>query len=177
MRGTQPPEPSLWQTLRIIPADAGNTDTSVGPCLITEDHPRGCGEHSLPTHGVGSRAGSSPRMRGTPNSRATRPRLAWIIPADAGNTRACTQPYAGCQDHPRGCGEHVASRSAQAFSRGSSPRMRGTPRPHRRRCPRRRIIPADAGNTPAPSDSRGRIRDHPRGCGEHGTVRSSPRMA
>ena len=33
-------------TDRIIPADAGSTYTDTGLKPISEDHPRGCGEHS-----------------------------------------------------------------------------------------------------------------------------------
>ena len=48
----------------------------------------------------------------------------------------------------------------------------------------KRIIPADAGNTVVVSDDMRRYGDHPRGCGEHSTIRrhllflwgSSPRM-
>ena len=49
---------------RIIPADAGSTQTSWRCTNPSGDHPRGCGEH--PNLGGVSRPvwGSSPRMRG-----------------------------------------------------------------------------------------------------------------
>ena len=67
---------------------------------------------------------------------------------------------------------------------GSSPRMRGAQdRILPRRIPRR-IIPADAGSTTAILVSSVCSPDHPRGCGEHASVKfdvleapgSSPRM-
>ena len=67
---------------------------------------------------------------------------------------------------------------------GSSPRMRGTLSAFE--CTRfpQGIIPADAGNTFSSSSLKASLRDHPRGCGEHGDGAcacrqyqgSSPRM-
>ena len=67
---------------------------------------------------------------------------------------------------------------------GSSPRMRGARRRHRRHQPRAGIIPAYAGSTRPSSTFAAGCRDHPRVCGEHYFVRtatqqpggSSPRM-
>ena len=50
---------------------------------------------------------------------------------------------------------------------GSSPRVRGTPRPSRRTRTGPRIIPACAGNTSPKSSTNACRRDHPRVCGEH----------
>ena len=67
---------------------------------------------------------------------------------------------------------------------GSSPRMRGTRRPSWRRCRRRGIIPAYAGNTLESIPRMASNGDHPRVCGEHSgeelaglaVLGSSPRM-
>ena len=67
---------------------------------------------------------------------------------------------------------------------GSSPRMRGAPRAASRSRARPGIIPADAGSTCFRFQGISRIRDHPRGCGEHHILPcdfnpdqgSSPRM-
>ena len=71
----------------IIPADAGSTFSRRAILRVTEDHPRGCGEHqgqialdSLP-------GGSSPRMRGAPLDGVVVHVVVGIIPADAGSTR------------------------------------------------------------------------------------------
>ena len=67
---------------------------------------------------------------------------------------------------------------------GSSPRMRGKPRPDRQGRWRPRIIPAHAGQTTVTCRVMGRWTDHPRACGAnrapltvcHATSGSSPRM-
>ena len=71
----------------IIPADAGSTWCGHDVRSLTQDHPRGCGEHSSTCHTKTHWQGSSPRMRGAPpdlHERIVAPR---IIPADAGSTR------------------------------------------------------------------------------------------
>ena len=74
------------------------------------------------------------------------------------------------------CGEHAASDFSIALTRGSSPRVRGTPKEARDGPANRRIIPACAGNTLPTSQARRRHWDHPRVCGEHrvGTVQGIP---
>ena len=86
MRGTHEHAKAELETLRIIPADAGNTGSGQDRRLDRTDHPRGCGEHLSGITPQVETLGSSPRMRGTP---ALQPRLGLvhgIIPADAGNT-------------------------------------------------------------------------------------------
>ncbi len=109
---------------------------------------------------------------------------AGIIPADAGSTRFCSSARDLMRDHPRGCGEHQPARRVRKSFTGSSPRMRGALHAARHDEACRGIIPADAGSTPGPDGSAARSRDHPRGCGEHGSPwltntaqpGSSPRM-
>ena len=64
MRGAPDNDETSFLFTRIIPADAGSTETSVSWRRADQDHPRGCGEHhrlaALPMLTVGS----SPRMRG-----------------------------------------------------------------------------------------------------------------
>ena len=48
--------------------------------------------------------------------------------------------------------------------------MRGALRRGKSRAARIRIIPADAGSTEFIGDKTRQVRDHPRGCGEHGTI-------
>ena len=107
-----------------------------------------------------------------------------IIPADAGSTGSHSSPYCSWWDHPRGCGEHHIAVFMYCFDSGSSPRMRGTlvSAPSPLSCGR--IIPADAGSTCLASGAGVIFEDHPRGCGEHGSMcmreylstGSSPRM-
>ncbi len=128
--------------------------------------------------------GSSPRMRGTLPGNQRRVRILGIIPADAGNTLESRRENGRQGDHPRGCGEHTAHRRLKNSSRGSSPRMRGTPQVLLSVSLGQRIIPADAGNTCRWRRTGRCTSDHPRGCGEHqlaanrsaGLRGSSPRM-
>ena len=70
-----------------------------------------------------------------------------IIPADAGSTQWINFYPGFSKDHPRGCGEHPHSPVANRAAEGSSPRMRGAPRPGLRIAVEPRIIPTNAGNT------------------------------
>ena len=87
-------------------------------------------------------------------------------------------------DHPRACGAHQITSSRQRHAMGSSPRMRGSPRPSPASCSHRGIIPAHAGLTTTRPSVSLTARDHPRACGAHikgrldGSVTSgsSPRM-
>ena len=93
------------------------------------DHPRVCGEHFVPTimgsvslgssrvcgeHRTltdenGEPWGSSPRMRGTHAARRMPRHRPGIIPAYAGNTFVMSHDFSLLRDHPRVCGEHLAS--------------------------------------------------------------------
>ena len=69
--------------------------------------------------------------------------------------------------HPRRRGEHVRSRSCAGYSPGSSPQTRGTPADNDAMASRRRLIPADAGNTHGAATCRRPQSAHPRRRGEH----------
>ena len=132
---------------RIIPADAGST--------------AGSGWFRPPQRG------SSPRMRGALRIQMDFLPKTRIIPADAGSTPTPTRPSCRPWDHPRGCGEHDASSFILSGLAGSSPRMRGAPILGCDGLCLLRIIPADAGSTMEKQVLQSRVRDHPRGCGEH----------
>ena len=150
----------------------------------SRDHPRVCGEHVGDAAEYMSNAGSSPRMRGTPHLCHDAASVRGIIPAYAGNTYVHYNFNAGLWDHPRVCGEHFAQLITGNNYKGSSPRMRGTPRLSLGSHLRLGIIPAYAGNTRLFRTDDGYWWDHPRVCGEHmahGTDSrlhpgSSPRM-
>ena len=126
MRGT-PGFPRHRHTWRgIIPAYAGNTLPRWHTHSVIWDHPRVCGEHPLGAVNAVGGAGSSPRMRGTPQSRNRRDHPPGIIPAYAGNTYTPYQCGTGDRDHPRVCGEHWFIVYLISLVSGSSPRMRGT---------------------------------------------------
>ena len=128
--------------------------------------------------------GSSPRMRGTHNLAVDGVQNIGIIPAHAGNTDRIADYLGQYGDHPRACGEHIATSAVVTTVLGSSPRMRGTPEFFARLSNVLGIIPAHAGNTGGYNIQCLHLRDHPRACGEHthrvtmniGGRGSSPRM-
>ena len=131
-------------------------------------HPRACGEHvETGGPGRGSR-GSSPRLRGTLNPMTGRPYKNRFIPAPAGNTGSAARASPARPVHPRACGEHSGMAQDSSFSRGSSPRLRGTPDEPGKRTSGGRFIPAPAGNTCALQSCESAPTVHPRACGEHG---------
>ena len=126
-----------------------------------------CGEHLLASPLFALRPGSSPHVRGTPQSPVRTCASAGIIPACAGNTPAKRERLRLKGDHPRMCGEHLPPSFPWPCEQGSSPHVRGTPTSANSGRRRDGIIPACAGNTmPARSHSPSH-RDHPRMCGEH----------
>ena len=131
----------------IIPADAGSTRCIMRQIMLSQDHPRGCGEHKISCAIVPYMPGSSPRMRGALLSRNSSAQRKGIIPADAGSTSASFFAWRGVWDHPRGCGEHNGMYSSILRDEGSSPRMRGALCSCVLSDSGRRIIPADAGST------------------------------
>ena len=86
MRGARYVTAGSFIQIRIIPADAGSTADRGTEVDDVEDHPRGCGEHYLPTVTQSGDRGSSPRMRGARSCSAALVPPAGIIPADAGST-------------------------------------------------------------------------------------------
>ena len=147
MRGTLQRVAVIAEPRGIIPAYAGNTNSAVSKKKWTKDHPRVCGEHSSAGPAAVVVLGSSPRMRGTPAPSPSAPDVTRIIPAYAGNTEGNFDVRQKTWDHPRVCGEHLRNADPGIPGRGSSPRMRGTPRAKSSRPCLTRIIPAYAGNT------------------------------
>ncbi len=166
-RGTQRRETGCGRRDRIIPAYAGNTARLARACERAADHPRVRGEHAASVSFVSISDGSSPRTRGTPRHARTHGWRERIIPAYAGNTFIACLARAPRTDHPRVRGEHAFFAASSAWTNGSSPRTRGTPRAARRECAPRRIIPAYAGNTGTDGRLVSTPADHPRVRGEH----------
>ena len=90
----------------IIPACAGSTTRCRTPSSRPWDHPRMCGEHSVPSPGRPPLAGSSPHVRGALGRRSDVPIPAGIIPACTGSTRRPDRRSCSRWDHPRMYGEH-----------------------------------------------------------------------
>ncbi len=170
--------------LRFIPAHAGNTGGLTAAHRTLPVHPRACGEHSPARCPTRMSAGSSPRMRGTPDPRGHVGLRQRFIPAYAGNTNRGTSVEAIRTVHPRACGEHTEGASRPPPHSGSSPRMRGTLMKAGPTIQDGRFIPAHAGNTEGSIPFLVFLTVHPRACGEHDLrdvafstcAGSSPRM-
>ncbi len=127
-RGTPRSSERHVQRRRFIPARAGNTRLSA----------------STPQ----TQRGSSPRERGTRRDHRVAEQTARFIPARAGNTYKPGYGRRSKPVHPRASGEHRDPACPTPRLVGSSPRERGTHQCQQMRLPRRRFIPARAGNTP-----------------------------
>ena len=156
--------PQLGQ--RFIPACAGNAFAVRRFPLRSTVHPRVCGERQTASLEFSSQIGSSPRVRGTRPAPPVGGVGGRFIPACAGNARRRRATGRRRAVHPRVCGERSKAHVAELASRGSSPRVRGTPAAEFHVDDEGRFIPACAGNAcrfPSPS----RYRPvHPRVCGE-----------
>ena len=151
----------------ITPADAGKTRCNLRHSVLAEDHPRGCGENAVLGFCCNSALGSPPRMRGKPVQPPFATCVHRITPADAGKTWRKAERNNDTEDHPRGCGENLATPALIETAKGSPPRMRGKLRLVEGSSYIDRITPADAGKTQTADDVHGADRDHPRGCGEN----------
>ena len=132
---------------RFIPAGAGNTST----LSITTDrepvYPRWRGEHWQNKHRGTRGAGLSPLARGTQIWGAPLMKSKRFIPAGAGNTAADSRAGHHRPVYPRWRGEHPFIFVSSWRDLGLSPLARGTRTKYPSLNPRRRFIPAGAGNT------------------------------
>ena len=128
------------------------------------------GERSTALATFASATGSSPRGRGTRKSVSARRDRSRFIPAWAGN--ACRRGSISTRPtvHPRVGGERDASSARVTCFAGSSPRGRGTRHQGHRPDPRRRFIPAWAGNATRRISWYWSLTVHPRVGGERGCV-------
>ena len=131
----------------IIPAHAGLTSLRHALNLLRRDHPRACGAHCHGGDEGNAKQGSSPRMRGSQMMMGAGGVKRGIIPAHAGLTSLSSSARSASGDHPRACGAHRSGAKTSSSLSGSSPRMRGSPRPVSSSWPLPGIIPAHAGLT------------------------------
>ena len=147
MRGTRPAEDTADSACRFIPAHAGNSQAFLLESGRSPVHPRACGELRRSPVSTRTRAGSSPRMRGTQSLQRTRNNVRRFIPAHAGNSFLLAGADMSEPVHPRACGELWPDMVQTEGCAGSSPRMRGTRSRKPQPFPERRCIPAHAGNS------------------------------
>ena len=106
-------------------------------------------------------------MRGIQQKNEAKADEIGITPAHAGNTTYSFYPGLFLRDHPRACGEYNTEAISAIFGIGSPPRMRGILMNMAVVVQRVGITPAHAGNTVSAVWIHGKIRDHPRACGEY----------
>ena len=110
--------------------------------------------------------GSPPRMRGKVSFADLTKTAFGITPAYAGKSPERPGTSALTGDHPRVCGEKIASWTVCNVSMGSPPRMRGKGRVERRTGKGGGITPAYAGKRVRMIFDLYTVGDHPRICGE-----------
>ena len=165
MRGQQIRTARHGQTLRIIPARAGPTATPATSSHCAADHPRSCGANLPSCEGFQNGFGSSPLVRGQPIDLTLKTPHPRIIPARAGPTSGNGWAWCLTSDHPRSCGANPVATGPVVGGIGSSPLVRGQLHSLLGCTCFRRIIPARAGPTYAPSNKGHTVSDHPRSCG------------
>ena len=125
MRGAHVPRRLAHMGARIIPAYAGSTRSFMLHDLVSEDHPRVCGEHESELQKMSPDGGSSPRMRGAQLLGGRTGEVVGIIPTYAGSTCIIKFAHPESKDDPRVCGDHSSGTGIDGLQRESSPRMRG----------------------------------------------------
>ena len=136
----------LWG---ITPACAGKTEEHLFYKHLYRDHPRVCGENSMPVDQRLIFRGSPPRVRGKLISIPYQTKCVRITPACAGKTISLSSVTVEARDHPRVCGENMLIPPYSSVSQGSPPRVRGKRYSIHARFVARRITPACAGKTEA----------------------------
>ena len=111
--------------LRITPAYAGKNEEIMCVEVKSEDHPRLCGEKSVPRWVAKKTKGSPPPMRGKIIKKWDYLRTQRITPAYAGKKVHQKILSFLSQDHPRLCGEKSRNISQVLIMQGSPPPMRG----------------------------------------------------
>ena len=156
VRGKPPSLIGSCSSIRLIPACAGKTSTRRSGDTPARAHPRVCGENG-PCHAHGlEHVGSSPRVRGKPDTATEWMRARGLIPACAGKTPPSEAASTSWPAHPRVCGENDNMPMRRITDWGSSPRVRGKLRAPICSLKPFGLIPACAGKT---------ARRRPRGCG------------
>ena len=146
-RGTLGMAATVLRCVRFIPAGAGNTRRTPPLYPSIPVYPRWRGEHEDDARSVKPGDGLSPLARGTLTQLQNKVSAYRFIPAGAGNTSRMISKLRQYSVYPRWRGEHAPVNAAHQGVSGLSPLARGTHPVIRTYYPRRRFIPAGAGNT------------------------------
>ena len=145
MRGKVRVGEAYSRAYRITPAYAGKSKKSDMDIIISQDHPRLCGEKFRIPRMAASQLGSPPPMRG----KVILYNKIWsafrITPAYAGKSDMDSPDFSRSKDHPRLCGEKPGNLLITSNAPGSPPPMRGKALKKFSVFPRNGITPAYAG--------------------------------
>ena len=150
----------------ITPACAGKRASERAPATHAPDHPRVCGEKSMPATPWHRSPGSPPRVRGKDRSTTVTNSIDRITPACAGKSFPENCPDFEEEDHPRVCGEKRRPGRRCRRLKGSPPRVRGKVNASGIIALDVRITPACAGKSKGCAAPAAAVQDHPRVCGE-----------
>ena len=114
---------------------------------ISKDHPRVCGEKYTNYSDGSGQQGSPPRMRGKGCLCGFPRNSDRITPAHAGKRQAKRCLLENIRDHPRACGEKVSVELSPSAYEGSPPRMRGKDAQFPVKVAQNGITPAHAGKS------------------------------
>ena len=160
---------TIWDS-GIIPARAGFTPKMPRTAWSRRDHPRSRGVYAAFDPKFSWALGSSPLARGLLLRIHARGHRPGIIPARAGFTHSRPAEQLDRVDHPRSRGVYIIGGPEGSLEGGSSPLARGLPPPCTASEGTRRIIPARAGFTSAPTGAVRSPWDHPRSRGVYSTA-------
>ena len=158
---------AIDSSLGITPAPAGKTFFMNDGSVAIWDHPRTCGENSIPHRKKEYEYGSPPHLRGKLILKKLEEGKVWITPAPAGKTPEYHAAARRYQDHPRTCGENKSRTLYERHKCGSPPHLRGKRNFKVFLFIHVRITPAPAGKTWAMKLEETEQEDHPRTCGEN----------
>ena len=152
--------------VRFIPTHVGNSFPGIWtPCAWFGSSPRMWGTPSTRAP-LSARDGSSPRMWGTRRDNHECGDCIRFIPTHVGNSRERVYSTASVPVHPHACGELARSRAMFGPGAGSSPRMWGTLVRAGDDAGIARFIPTHVGNSFHSHDHGAFAPVHPHACGE-----------
>ena len=160
--------------LRLIPAHAGKTASSLGVLGRRGAHPRSRGENAYALFRARRYRGSSLLTREKRLADLRDGLNLRLIPAHAGKTRRTPQPRTRPGAHPRSRGENGTASRPRYRARGSSPLTRGKRGDAPPGAALLRLIPAHAGKTHGRRDRPSPGPAHPRSRGENTAIPPVP---
>ena len=165
MRGNRQPKVDDDENSRSIPAHAGQPLRRLSSRSCQPVYPRACGATQVRALPSIYADGLSPRMRGNRIAVRSTGTISRSIPAHAGQPSTACRHRGMYRVYPRACGATRLSRVAVLLGDGLSPRMRGNRLTYGDRMPKKRSIPAHAGQPKCPRARRRPARVYPRACG------------